>query len=73
MAGVIGIGRVALDLLRKKMKDNRDDLVGYWQSTFNRQEHYPHGVRDKEDAPDMTGNLRVDYTLFGYEQSLINV
>jgi hypothetical protein len=33
-------------------------------------EHYPHGTRDKEDVPDTTGNIRVDYTVFGFEEEI---
>jgi hypothetical protein len=44
-----------------------DDLVGYWQMTLNRAEHYPHGTRDRQDTADTTGNILVDYTLFGFE------
>jgi hypothetical protein len=70
LTGTIGVGRVVLSLLRKKLKTNKDDLVGYWQCALNRQEHYPHGIRDRQDIPDSTGNILVDYTLFGYENGL---
>jgi hypothetical protein len=65
---VIGVGRVAVNLLRKKLRANKDDLVGYWQATLNRAEHYPYGTRDRQDVSDTTGNIRVDYTLFGFNR-----
>jgi hypothetical protein len=64
---VIGVGRVAVSLLRKKLRANRDDLAG-WQATLNRAEHYLYGTRDRLDVPDTTGNIRVDYTLFGFNR-----
>jgi hypothetical protein len=39
----------------------------YRQTTLNRAEHYPHGARDRQDTADTTGNILVDYTLFGFE------
>jgi hypothetical protein len=67
LSGIIGIGAVVANLLRQKLRVNKDDLVGYWQMTLNRAEHYPHGARDRQDTADTTGNILVDYTLFGFE------
>jgi flagellar protein FlgJ len=69
-AGAIAVGGVVTNLLRQKLKANKDDLVGYWQATLNREEHYPHGARDRQDSPDTTGNILVDYTLFGFENEV---
>jgi flagellar protein FlgJ len=71
LSGAIAIGSVAANLLRQKLLTNKDDLVGYWQATLNRAEHYPHGARDKQAVPDTTGNIQVDYTLFGFENSIV--
>jgi hypothetical protein len=70
LSGIIGVGAVVANLLRQKLRANKDDLVGYWQLNLNRQEHYPHGARDRQDTPDTTGNILVDYTLFGYENTV---
>ncbi|MDR1171674.1 MAG: hypothetical protein LBL24_04390 [Bacteroidales bacterium] len=72
LSGMIAVGGVALNLLRQKLRANKDDLAGYWQATLNRAEHYPHGTRDKQDTYDTTGNILVDYTLFGID-SEVNV
>ncbi|MDR1121799.1 MAG: hypothetical protein LBM08_12890 [Dysgonamonadaceae bacterium] len=40
-----------------------------WQCALDRAEHYPHGLRDRQDVADTTGNLLVDYTLFGIENN----
>jgi hypothetical protein len=70
LTGAIGVGGVVVSLLRQKLKANRDDLVGYWQATLNRTEHYPHGTRDRQDVYDSTGNIQLDYTLFGFNKSV---
>ena len=72
LSGIIGVSAVAVNLLRQKLRASKDDLVGYWQLSLNRQEHYPHGARDRQDTPDTTGNILVDYTLFGFENTVIS-
>jgi hypothetical protein len=71
LTGAIAVGGALVNLLRGKLRTNKDDLVGYWQCTLNREEHYPHGARDRQDVADSTGNLRIDYTLFGFEKEVI--
>jgi hypothetical protein len=70
LTGAIGVSGVVVSLLRQKLKANRDDLVGYWQATLNRAEHYPHGTRDRQDVYDSTGNIQLDYTLFGFDKTV---
>jgi hypothetical protein len=70
LSGIIAVGGVVVNLLRQKLRANKDDLAGYWQTSLNRAEHYPHGVRDKQDVYDTTGNITVDYTLFGYDRAV---
>jgi hypothetical protein len=70
ISGAIAVGGVVINLLRQKLRANKDDLVGYWQATLNRGEHYPHGARDRQDVYDTTGNILVDYTLFGFENTV---
>jgi hypothetical protein len=71
LTAAIGVGGVVISLLHQKLRANKDDLVGYWQATLNREEHYPHGIRDRQDVSDSTGNIRIDYTLFGFEKSIV--
>ncbi|MDR1985310.1 MAG: hypothetical protein LBQ28_10915 [Prevotellaceae bacterium] len=71
VAGTIAVSGVVVNILRRKLRNNKDDLVGYWQDSLNRIEHYPHGTRDRQDVYDTTGNILVDYTLFGFENELI--
>jgi hypothetical protein len=37
---------------------------------LNHEAHYPHGICNRQDVPDSTGNIRVDYTLFGFENTV---
>jgi hypothetical protein len=69
---IIFVDGVVTQLLRKKLLANKDDLVGYWQASLTRGEHFPHGVRDRQNTPDITGNILVDYTLFGFEDDVFS-
>jgi hypothetical protein len=70
VSGVVAVGSVVVNLLRQKLRASKDDLVGYWVESLNRAEHYPHGLRDKQNVYDTTGNILVDYTLFGFEDNV---
>jgi hypothetical protein len=67
LGSAIAVGGVLTALLRQKLRANKDDLVGYWQASLFREQDYPHGTRDRQDVYDTTGNVLVDYTLFGAE------
>jgi len=54
------------DSLLTLYKNDKDKQLGLLLTSFIRQEHYPHGKRDKEDVPDTTGNMKIDYTIFAY-------
>jgi hypothetical protein len=73
LTAAISVGGVLTNLLRQKLRNSKDDLVGYWQCLLNRHEHYPYCVRDKQDVPDTTGNIHVDYTLFGFENEVQSI
>ena len=49
------------------LKHDRDDQAGLFLTSFIRKEHYPFGKRDKKNAPDLTANMFIDYTIFGYK------
>jgi hypothetical protein len=66
VGSAIAVGTIVAGMIRQKLRENKDDLIGYWQATLNRTEHFPHGTRDRQDVPDTTGNMLVDYTLFGF-------
>jgi hypothetical protein len=61
------IAKYALGVIGKIAKKNKDDMVGILYMSLNRVEHYPHGERKKDDVPDLTNNMLIDYTIFGFE------
>jgi hypothetical protein len=69
LTSAIALGGLAAKILHDRISNDPDDLVGFWQTSLNRKEHYPNGLRDKQDVRDLTGNILVDYTLFGYENA----
>ena len=54
--------------LAAALKRNREDMIGALYMSLNRREHYPHVERKRDDVADLTGNMWVDYSLFGYDQ-----
>ena len=49
------------------LKHDRDDQAGLFLTSFIRKEDYPFGKRDKKNVPDLTANMFIDYTIFGYK------
>ena len=50
----------------KLCANSNDHQLGLLLTSFDRQEHYPFGKRDAQNVPDATGNMKVDYTIFGF-------
>jgi len=65
-AGYLAATYIA-SVIAERMKKNKDDLIGILYMSLNRIEHYPHCFRKRDDVPDLTQNMFVDYVLFGYE------
>ncbi len=68
-AAVKVIVNVVAETLPEVLKHDRDDQVGLFITSLNRREHYLYGLRDKQDVPDLSGNMFIDYSIFGYENS----
>ncbi len=49
------------------LKSNKDDLIGILYMSLNRREHYPHLERKRDDVGDLTNNMLIDYSIFGFE------
>lgn len=64
----VSIGKFATKIIADIAKKNKDDMIGIIYMSLNRQEHYPHGERKKNNVPDMTNNLFIDYSIFGFEE-----
>ena len=66
-AAGVAIAKYVVDKIAKFMIDNKDDQVGLSYQSFNRFEHYPHGERKRDDVPDLSNNILIDYSIFGTE------
>lgn len=66
LAGV-EIGKFITQVMADNLKRNEDDQIGILYMSLNRQEHYLHGERKADAVPDLTGNMFIDYSLFGFE------
>lgn len=66
-AASIAIGKYLTQVTVNRMKDNKDDMIGILYMSLNKREHYPHCERKKDNIPDLTNNMYVDYSIFGFE------
>ena len=53
-------------IVATSLKNNKNDMAGLLYMSLNQYEHYPHGERSSKKVPDLTGNMLVDYSLFGF-------
>ncbi len=61
------IGETAGDILQRK----NDELIGLYYLSLNAVEHYPHGERKVDHSPGVSGNISVDYSLFGVRMPVL--
>ena len=61
------VAKFATTTLLKVAQQDKDDQIGVLMMSLNRTEHYLHGKRDEQDVPDLTNNMKVDYTIFATE------
>jgi len=64
----VAIGKFATKVTLKIASQNKDDMIGIIYMSLNRWEHYPFGERKKDDIPDMTNNMLIDYSVFGFDE-----
>ena len=64
-AAGIAIAKYVIGLVANSMIGNKDDQIGLAYQSFNRFEHYLHGERKRDDVSDLSGNVRIDYSIFG--------
>ncbi len=63
----VGAAKFITDVYAKQLRNEKDDLIGILYMSLNRVEHYPHGERKKDGVGDLTNNMLVDYSIFGFE------
>lgn len=66
----VAIGKFATKVTLKVANRNKDDMIGIIYMSLNRWEHYPFGERKKDDVRDMTNNMLVDYSIFGFNEAV---
>lgn len=65
-AAVTTLTTLVAESVLKLCVNAHDRQLGILLTSFTRQEHYPYGKRDMQNVPDATGNMKVDYTIFGF-------
>lgn len=68
---VVALSKLIVTTILDLAQNKKDDQIGYYLSSFIEPLDYPHGIRDKQDVPDLTGNMFVDYSIFGYKEYAI--
>ena len=68
---VVALSKLVVTTILDMAQNKKDDQIGYYLSSFIEPLDYPHGIRDKQDVPDLTGNMFVDYSIFGYKDYAI--
>ncbi len=63
----VGIAKFVTKVIADGRGKNKDDLIGVLYTSLNRREHYQHGERKRNDIPDLTNNMFIDYSMFGFE------
>jgi len=66
-AAAVGIGKFVTKTIADQRRNNQDDMIGILYTSLNRHEHYPYGERKRDGIPDLTNNMFVDYSIFGFE------
>ena len=67
----VGIGKYVVKMLAERRENNKDDMIGVLYTSLNRHEHYPHGERKRDNVPDLTNNMFIDYSMFGCSRNYL--
>lgn len=63
----VAVAKFVFGMVTENMMRDRDDQIGILYQSFNKFEHYPHGERKRDDVPDLSNNMLIDYSIFGTE------
>jgi len=63
-AAGIAIAKFVFGVITNSMMNNKDDQIGVAYQSFNKFEHYPHGERKRNNVPDLSNNILIDYSIF---------
>jgi hypothetical protein len=68
-SAAVEVAKFTTGIVGKILANDGDQQVGLLYTSLNRQQHYPHGIRNSDDVSDLIGNMRVDYAIFGVDTS----
>ncbi|NGP88354.1 hypothetical protein [Fodinibius halophilus] len=60
----VEVAKYTVSTVSKILQEAGDEQVGILYMSLNRNQHYLHGERKKDDVPDLSGNLHIDYSIF---------
>jgi len=60
----VKVGKFVIGEIGNALKKKKWDQIGVLYQSMNKYEHYPNGERKKDDIPDISGNILVDYSIF---------
>jgi hypothetical protein len=66
---VVELSTLVIKSIINLAKVNKDDQIGYFLASFIQPLDYPNGIRDGIKVSDLTGNMHVDYSLFGFDKT----
>lgn len=64
----VAVSKFVLNQVALWISQEPDDELGLYYESLTRAEHYQFGERKKDDVADLTGNMFVDYSLFGVDK-----
>ncbi|ANJ95032.1 hypothetical protein [Serratia plymuthica] len=66
VAGVM-IAKFLTNVVATTLKSNPDNQLGPLYLSLNKQEHYRYGKQKRDGISDLSGNIRVDYSIFAFK------
>ncbi|HTL81471.1 MAG TPA: hypothetical protein VL651_07195 [Bacteroidia bacterium] len=61
----VSIIKFAAKTITDLVKKDKDDMIGLLYMSLDKAEHYPDGKRNSVNVPDLTGNIMIDYSIYG--------
>jgi hypothetical protein len=69
-AAGVQVAKFVADASARRLMDKGDKQLGAVSTSFVRPEDYPQGIRERSNVQDMTGNMFMDYSIFGYRRAI---
>lgn len=63
-AAGVEVAKYTASTVSKILQEAGDEQLGILYMSLNRNQHYLHGERKKDDVSDLSGNLHIDYSIF---------